>query len=435
MKYPVLLRARKNGPVLAKIYKPAPAYPRYRLAWTVGGKRMMKAFPTYSAAKRHGDGMLGDLAKGSQVTLLTPAQANDALAALERLQSFYASTGRKVSLLAGISAYCEAAVKLGDRSLSDSVDGFLSNVATVKRIDLAEAVEEYITLREKETVLKKDEIRPALSPSYHYIVAMWLREVAKTFPNTVVCDLTKDLLNKYMEQHGEVSSRTRNGRRTVLGMFLKWSVRKDYLAGNHRLLEADGMTPEDYQPEEIEYYRPEELARILKTASAHDEYRPLLPVLALCGLAGIRLQEVVRLTWEDVFRVKHCVEISATKSKTRARRLVTACPALRKWLAPYRACSGPVWGAGLDKFHDGFGMLRGGLGISPRRNGFRHAFVTYHFALHSNENLTAAEAGNTPDMIHAHYKGLGTKAEALKWFAVRPAKAGNIVPIESAAVV
>ncbi|MFZ4817865.1 MAG: hypothetical protein ACOYLU_04375, partial [Limisphaerales bacterium] len=97
---------------------------------------MMKSLPTYNGAGgalAFAEGLVADLGKGSQVTALSPGQANDALAALERLQSFYASTGKKVSLLAGISAYCEAALKLGDRSLSDSVDGFLSNVATVKR--------------------------------------------------------------------------------------------------------------------------------------------------------------------------------------------------------------------------------------------------------------------------------------------------------------
>jgi hypothetical protein len=62
----------------------------------------------------------------------------------------------------------------------------------------------------------------------------------------------------------------------------------------------------------------------------------------------------------------------------------------------------------------------------------RHAFVTYHFALHANENLTAAEAGNSPAMIHAHYKGLAAKAEAEKWFAVAPTTAVNVIPLEAA---
>ena len=237
-----------------------------------------------------------------------------------------------------------------------------------------------------------------------------------------------------MAQHGDVSTRTRNGRRTVLGMFLKWVVRQDYLAGNHRLLEADGMAQESYEPESIEFYSPAELSNLMQGANEKPEFKGRVPVIALCGLAGLRLQEAVRLTWADVFHVAGHVEISKTKSKTRSRRLVATCPALAQWLEPCRACEGPVWPGSLDFFHSRFGDLRESLGIPARRNGLRHGFVSFHFALHSNENLTAAEAGNSPAMIHAHCKGLATKNEAEKWFAVAPAqRAANIMPLQGAA--
>jgi hypothetical protein len=44
-----------------------------------------------------------------------------------------------------------------------------------------------------------------------------------------------------------------------------------------------------------------------------------------------------------------------------------------------------------------FIALRQELKIPSRRSGLRHGFVTYHFALHQNENLTAAQAGNSPN--------------------------------------
>ena len=195
------------------------------------------------------------------------------------------------------------------------------------------------------------------------------------------------------------------------------------------------MSRENDAPEVIEYYKPAELDALLQAASEKPEpeqpdFRHLRPVIALCGLAGLRLQEAVRLTWDEVFRVDGHVEISQTKSKTRQRRLVTASPALTQWLMPYRSRSGPIWVPGMEKFHSDFGALRASLKIPARRNGLRHAFVTYHFALHQNESLTAAEAGNSPAMIHGHYKGLATKVEAQKWFNVCPAGAAeNVVVI------
>ncbi|PYK96031.1 MAG: hypothetical protein DME19_21060, partial [Verrucomicrobia bacterium] len=75
-----------------RIYGKSKSYSSYRVAWTTAGRRMMKAFLRYGEAKRHADGLVKDLAKGSQVTALTAGQARDALAALERLQTFYQAT-------------------------------------------------------------------------------------------------------------------------------------------------------------------------------------------------------------------------------------------------------------------------------------------------------------------------------------------------------
>ena len=117
-------RIRHRGQVLATIYAKSKSYPAYRLAWRVAGKRRMERFQTYSEAKRRADALTKELAQGSQVTALTPKQATDALAALQRLQSHFQSTGRRISLLAGISEYCEANAKLGERPLSECVEAF-----------------------------------------------------------------------------------------------------------------------------------------------------------------------------------------------------------------------------------------------------------------------------------------------------------------------
>jgi integrase len=413
---------------LATIYKQSGGY---RLYWRerVDGKpkSRMKDFPTYSEAKREGDKVIAAKAKGA-VMPLSPGQASNATAALARLQRHYEATGNKVSILEAVEHFCGAAEKLGKRTLTDCVDGYLSTVATVKRVDLSESVEQFIASREPKTVAK-DGKRPQLSPGWHYIVAMWLREFATTFPGHAVCDLAKEHLNAYVGGHGHVSARTRNGRRNAVKMFLKWSAERDHLPANHRLLAADGLSKEKEDSGEIQFYTAKELHGMLATASKEAEFAGLLPVIALCGLAGLRLQEAVRLTWEDVFRVSGHVEVSSAKSKTRSRRLVTTCQALTRWLAPYRGCSGPVWPHNLDRYHDEFNALLDSLKIPARRNGLRHAFCSFHFALHANEGLTAKEAGNSPQMIHAHYKGLATAAEAKKWFAVRPDKSGNIIQL------
>ena len=86
---------------------------------------------------------------------------------------------------------------------------------------------------------------------------------------------------------------------------------------------------------EIEFYTPKEFRALLETAEG-----PMLAMVAIGGLAGLRTAEILRLDWEDVWRVPGHIEITAGKSKTRQRRLVEVCPALGAWLETFRQLQG-----------------------------------------------------------------------------------------------
>ncbi|MDE3067684.1 MAG: DUF4338 domain-containing protein [Verrucomicrobiota bacterium] len=183
------------------------------------------------------------------MSALHPAQARDALAALERLQAFYQSTGRRVSLLAGISAYCEAAAKLNGRTADEAVEGYLRSVAGVRHKDIAEAVAEFLQA-EAPRAHAPDGQRAQLSREYASIRAIRLGRFADTFPNTAVCDLTRQHLDAFIAALDKMrkgrkriiaSAKSRNHYRAVVRQFLAWCVRKDYLPVTHRLLEADGF--------------------------------------------------------------------------------------------------------------------------------------------------------------------------------------------------
>jgi len=288
---------------------------------------------------------------------------------------------------------------------------------------LQEAIEQFIAFRNAKTVAAEGR-RPQLSPEHAYNTALWLREFANVFRGHAVCDLTKQHLDAYMEKFAASAPKTRNERRGVVKMFLRWCIEQDYLSPGSRLFGATGLKHENADPDEIDFYRPNELRAMLENAD-----KDLLPFVALAGLAGLREREIARLTWEDVFRVPGHIEVGALKAKTRSRRLVEMVPALAQWLEPYRERTGPVWTKDYNAFHIQFGRLRDNLKIPHRRNGLRHAFVSAHFALHADEGLTAKEAGNSPQMVHKDYKELLTQKQGEAWFAVRPEPLANIVPL------
>jgi integrase len=417
VRFPVTIRHRTSK---AKIYAPRGKFAYYRLAYSTAGKRRMQTFTNYSDAKAAAERIVRDLANGSQAAALNATQSREAVAAFERLQGFFQASGRRVSLLAAVSDFVEASGKLGGRTLSEAVEGYLRTVATVKRKDAAAAVEEYIQINEPRTRAANGQ-RAQLSSKYFYNLSIQLRRFAATFPSTALCDLTKQHLDAFASSLADFSAKSRNHNRTAVRQFLQWAVRKDYLPVSHRLNEADGLRPEHANTADVQFYSPRELATLLSNAG--DTLRP---VIAVGGLAGLRTAELLRLDWADVWRVRKHIEITAGKSKTRQRRLVETCPALAAWLEPYRAHKiGKFWRGEETAFQDHFGELCETAKVTRKTNGLRHSFCSFHFALHANENLTAQQAGNSPAMIHAHYKGLATKAEAKRWFRVAPSKITN----------
>jgi integrase len=342
---------------------------------------------------------------------------------LEVLQGFYQSTGKRFSLHGAAVQVTEAASKLKDHSLADAVDGFLGSVVTVKRISVHEAIEQFIAFRKSKTVAAEGR-RPQLSEDHWRNTGYWLREFAGAFPGHDVCDLTKQHLDAYMTKFAKAAPKTRNERRGVVKMFMAWAVEQDFLPPSHRLAEASQLKHENADVEVIECYTARELRALLEAAPPD-----LQPVLALAGLAGLREKEILRLTWQDVFRVPGHIEVGALKSKTRSRRLVEVCASLGQWLEPYRGRAGAIWTLDYKQFHEAFLRLRSESKIQHRRNGLRHAFVSAHYAMHGDEGRTAQQAGNSPAMVHKNYKGLMTKKDGEAWFAVAPAQAANVIPL------
>jgi integrase len=431
VKFPKRLRHNGRGKALATIYQRPDGFRLYWRARVDGKPRSwFKDFPTYSAAKREGDKVVSDLAKSKAEALLSQGQARDALAALDVLRGFYEANGQQVNLRSAAAQFAEAARKLRGMTLGEAVEQYVRTVAVVKRKDLAEAVAEFVEGR-KHLAESKDGKRPKHSPVYEAHVKRWLEKFAAAFPAHAVSDLAKEHLNLYFGAFGGLSAKSRNDRRVTVKMFLRWCSQQDYLMATHRLFEATGFKAEDNDVAEIDFYRAKELQSMLDNA---DE--SLRPVIALGGLAGLRREEILRLGWADVWRVKGKVEIGSQIAKGRKRRLVTVCPTLASWLRPYRNASGQVWPEGAGALEKSYAKLRADLKIPARRNGLRHGFVTFHMAMHCDENLCAAEAGNSPQMIHQHYKGLATKKEAVAWFATKPkriAGAANVIPFRKGA--
>ena len=401
----------------AKVYAPAKNFAFYRVAFKVDGKRRMLTFGTYSEAKTTAEAKVKELHKGQKSSALTAKQAQDALTIRDMLDAYRLETGKVLSIVELTASHLAAVKELPKNcTLIEAVRVYRQSIAAVQRKPLAQAVKEFCDARRPKGV-SKDGKRSVLSPVYVQDTERQLTEFSDANTGADVCDLTKQHLDLFVESHAKLSPKSRNHYRATLRMFFGWCQRRDYLAANHRLLEADGLRKEDADTGDVDYYRPAELRLMLDNAAPE-----MAVIIAMQAFGGLRLQEALRLDWGDVWRVSGHVEISSAKAKTRSRRLVEINSTLAAWLKPYRKKIGAVTSLTLDTYTGQLIRLRKRLKIPSRKNGLRHGFLTAHYALNQNENQTAAQAGTSPAMLFRHYKGLMARKEAAEWFVVNPPK-------------
>ena len=172
-----------------------------------------------------------------------------------------------------------------------------------------------------------------------------------------------------------------------------------------------------------------QLAAILEVAPERSR-----AAIAIQGLAGLRLSEVNRLNWEDVSLTHQLITISEGAAKTAARRHVPLCPALAEWLAPLHKGTGKV-SAGKNLLRDDFVKTRRKAGCTPwPHNALRDTCTSAWCEIEHDIARVASWCGNSPSIIHAHYKALLTHDEASAWFAVRPTSTSSstLVPFSVA---
>ena len=204
----------------------------------------------------------------------------------------------------------------------------------------------------------------------------------------------------------EWSPVTRKNHLLTVRTLFSFAVARSYLIGNPAL--AVDMPILENNPPEI--HSPAQVRHVLETARADLN---LCRYLAIRYFAGLRGSEAASLDESQIHPARGFIDVTAAKSKTRRRRLVTIAPALAAWLAlggvlPLGDVNTKLW------------KLTRQIGFRWPRNVTRHSFVSYHLAEFQSAGKTALEAGHTEQILFNHYRELVTKEDAAAFWSIVP---------------
>lgn len=245
---------------------------------------------------------------------------------------------------------------------------------------------------------------------YNYV----LPRLALEFGGLPIDKVTQQQLQKWLFK--QANPVTRNSYRKAIVALWRWCRKAGYLPRDvQTAAEQTERAREEAPPVGIidakTYY-----AALCYIKKEHPHY---LAQLLLAGFCGLRRVEVHQQLWEDINLERKFVRVSSAKKGTASRRLVPISEAAVEWLntcaQPAGAVSpGDTWA--MDRIRDILHTAK--FKLPP--NCFRHAFISHKVALTGDVNQTSLDAGNSPRIIHRHYRELVSPGEGADWFNIYP---------------
>ncbi len=403
-RFPVQIR---RGSVTVRVYRFERIGGRtvFTVSWYAAGVRRTKQFAEAKPAIEEANAQADALAAG-RVNVSASGLCVEDAALLASLKKKAGGTP-----LAQIVDEWKRAHDLTDGQVIRAAREWRSaNVLQVRGINTPEAVRLFIAAKKRQGV--------DTSTGYDNI----LPRLAARFPGQLSAVSAIALERAIHEEFRGSSANTAHPgtfntvRKRVVALW-RWCRKSGYLPRLAQT-EAEQLEQAREAPAEIGIIRVQDFAAAL--ALMRDKHPEQLAVTVLAGFCGMRRSELHAQLWSDVHLDRGFVRVTKAKRNTPSKRLVPLCPAAVEWLLTCKRDSDP---AALVSSPWGVDRLRKFMrdaGISCPENGFRHAFISHRVAQTGNVAEVSLEAGNSPAIVHRHYRALVAKTDGEHWFGLTP---------------
>lgn len=383
-----ILIAHKTNPSGSRAY-------RVDIAASLTGKRReQRQFPSKEEACGYAKQRHDEIVRhGHEAFSLTAAQRVDALRAL--------------ALLAPHGLTLEGAVGLAVKSLPASGERIAMNELFSRFVKAPGRRMGRVTARKKSTTRS---------------LGWRLRRFMRTFGRRMAAEVTTSEIQNWLRGLGDLAPVSLNNHRRVLHAMFAFGVSEGYLASNPVTKIPLYVVPHTAPP----ILTVEETGVLLAAAWASEERLGLLGFVVLGLFAGVRRAELEQLSWSAVKWERKMVTVDGTIAKSGSIRNVTLSENALAWLKEHRAKSGLISPRSLTIRLRELWKLAGFK--KPGRNELRHSFASYHYDLHQNGPLTAAQLGHSTGthLLFEHYRSLVPLGDGERYFNLLPRTSAGI---------
>ncbi len=389
-------KAKSSWPPILRL-KYASGKTAFQVACMIQGKRIREALPTKEEAETRAAQIRAMVENEGAAALAVPMEHRvEASKCIEKLKPF-------------------------DASLTEAVDHYVAHVLAFRdkptvNTAIAEVVKVKQTNGRRRHTIESFRIR-----TERFALTFGERRLATITPEEIRAWLN----DKQMHRGRSLGPVSRINFLVAIGNLFNYGVKHDYCDRNPvELLDRPSRESGD-----VHFLTVGQVVSLL----LHAEKYELVPYVALGVFAGLRPERELRaLDWSKVSISERTVRIDASLAKTRQRRVIEIGDTLVAYLTPYAKRRGPVVDLGDREFRTQWESCRKDAGIVPwPHDVMRHTYATYSLAAFNDIGKLSLQMGNSPQIIHAAYKGLVRNAEAERFWSLRPAtdSGAKIVPI------
>ncbi len=309
------------------------------------------------------------------------------------------------------AAACMARLAAAGATLTGAVDFYLTNSPTVcGQKTVQQLGDEFLASRRsrgcKDTTLSE----------YKSKIGAIQAEFGKVIAHAVLTADIEDWLDEL-----DVEPRTKLGYLKAALTLWNFGIKRGCCIRNP-VANIDQPICQDREPGIL---TPTQLSDLMRAAvcDGGELVRPIV----IGAFGGARRSEIFSLDEHKTDLAERLIEITAGKSKTRQRRLISINPTLAAWLAAFPPTGHRVVSIGnIDVFGQELRRVAALAGINPwPHNALRHSFGSYFLAKTANENVTAAEMGNSPGVVIKHYRAIVKPVAADAYWKVLPEITSN----------